>query len=98
MTSLNREEKEHQVIRALCMILFWVILRISLLVTGVLAIVQWVLAWFEDSPNPQLVRFCRRLALYQKQLLDYLTFISHDKPFPFKDWPDDPTDEQGDSA
>ncbi|MEX2321462.1 MAG: DUF4389 domain-containing protein [Saccharospirillum sp.] len=94
MASLNREEKEHQVIRALCMILFWVILRISLLVTAVLAIVQWVLAWFEDNPNPQLVRFCRRLGLYQKQMLDYLTFLSHNKPFPFSDWPDDPTDVQ----
>ncbi len=98
MASLNREGKEHQVIRALCMILFWIVLRISLLVTGVLAIVQWVLAWFEDDPNPQLAKFCRRLALYQKQLLDYLTFISNDKPFPFRDWPDDPQSEFDEAA
>jgi hypothetical protein len=92
MVPLNREGKEHQVLRALSMILFWIILRISLLVTGVLAIVHWVLAWFEDSPNPQLVRFCRRLAVYQKHILDYLTFITNDKPFPFQDWPDDETE------
>jgi hypothetical protein len=78
------------------MILFWIILRISLLITGVLAIVQWVLAWFEDNPNPQLVSFCRRLALYQKQILDYLTFISNAKPFPFSDWPEDPVEGQED--
>lgn len=98
MAPLNREAKEHQVIRALCMILFWIILRISLLITGVLAVVQWVLAWFEDDPNPQLLGFCRRLALYQKQLLDYLTFISNDKPFPFRDWPDDPESAEEEAA
>ncbi|MEJ2044407.1 MAG: DUF4389 domain-containing protein [Reinekea sp.] len=85
---MQREAREHHAIRILYMILFWVLLRISLIATGLISILQWVLMWFRDEPVKSLLTFSCSLKTFQQQVIAYLTFQSEDKAFPFADWPE----------
>ena len=85
---MEREQKEHHALRGLYMVLFWIFLRISLLVTGVIALLQWILLWFQDEPQPAMAGFSKSLTKYQQAILSYLTFETEEKVFPFTDWPE----------
>lgn len=94
MADVGREQTENQALRIVFMVLFWIVLRLGYWLTAIMALVQWVMRWFEDTPNPRLRRFSRSLSVYQHQILDYLLFNCEQKPFPFSDWPsDEPTEE-----
>jgi hypothetical protein len=92
---METEKREHHLIRLLYMILFWIFLRLSLVVTGFIAVIQWVILWFQDEPIESLMEFAGPLKSFQAQILSYLTFESDDKVFPFADWPSEekPEDE-----
>lgn len=53
----------------------------------VLTVVQALFAIFTAEPNRNLCRFGRALASYVQQILQFLTYNSQDKPFPFADFP-----------
>lgn len=84
----QKEQREHHLLRLLYMVLFWIFLRVSLVVTGLIALVQWVILWFQDEPIESLLNFSGSLTRFQAQILAYLTFKTEDKVFPFADWPD----------
>ncbi|EAR09422.1 DUF4389 domain-containing protein [Reinekea blandensis] len=84
----QKEQREHHLIRLLYMVLFWIFLRVSLFVTGLIAIIQWVILWFQDEPIESLLNFAGSLKQFQAQILAYLTFKSEEKVFPFTDWPE----------
>ena len=84
----QKEQREHHLIRLLYMVLFWIFLRVSLFVTGLIAIVQWVILWFQDEPIESLLNFAGSLKQFQTQILAYLTFKTEEKVFPFADWPE----------
>lgn len=94
MAAMDREKKERHGLRILFMVGFWLVLRLGYLLTGLMALVMWIMGWFEDEPNPRLRGFGRSLATYQHQILDFLLFNSEQKPFPFDDWPQVGTPEQ----
>jgi len=93
MQSNRRERSEHQLLRLVFMVIFGVVLRLSVILTFLLAAVQWIWRWFQHDDNQRLRGFCLALGRYQHQLLDYLLFNTEAKPFPFDDWPSDQTDE-----
>lgn len=84
---MEREQKEHHAIRGLYMVLFWIFLRISLLITALIAVIQWAVLWFQEEPIEGLVEFSDSLNLFQQQIIRFLTFKTEDKVFPFADWP-----------
>ncbi len=86
MASMDREQKERHGLRIVFMILFWLILRLSYFITVLLAFVQWVWLWF-GKPDSRLRLFSVSHARFQRQVVDYLLFNTHHKPFPFDDWP-----------
>lgn len=51
------------------------------------ALTQCLLVLFSKAPNPRLASFGGSLALYFRQLVEFLTFASDELPFPFNDWP-----------
>lgn len=67
----------------------------------VLMIVQALFSVLTGEPNYNLRRFGGALGEYVLQILQFLTYNSHDKPFPFSDFPamDDEVgaDDDGDS-
>lgn len=85
-----RERSEYQVLRLVFMIIFGIVLRLSVLLTGLLAVVQWVWGWVRREDNQRLREFCQALGRYQHQVLDYLLYNKEAKPFPFADWPSEP--------
>jgi hypothetical protein len=88
------EDREHHFIRLIFMALFWVFLRISIVVTGVIALIQWVSMWFQDGPSQPLLNFSKQLSIFQRQITEYLTFQTEAKVFPFSDWPELPVSEE----
>lgn len=84
---MEKERREHHAFRLLYMILFWIFLRVSLIVTGLIGALQWIILWFQDEPIESLLDFSSSLRLFQTQIIAYLTFETEDKVFPFADWP-----------
>lgn len=70
------------------MVLMGLAMEIVKIMTWVLAPIQLVLALFTDGPHKGVQKFGRGLGLYMHHLVDYLTFVRDDVPFPFSDWPD----------
>ncbi|PTY36731.1 hypothetical protein BGP77_05430 [Saccharospirillum sp. MSK14-1] len=89
MEANRRERSEHQLLRLVFMVIFGVVLRLSVILTFLLAAVQWIWRWFQSEENERLRGFCLALGRYQHQVLDYLLFNTEAKPFPFADWPAD---------
>ena len=87
---MEKEHREHHLFRLLFMILFWVFLRVSLVVTGLICFIQWVVLWFQDEPIESLLTFAKSLRQFQSQILAYLAFESEQKVYPFADWPSVP--------
>ena len=84
---MTKAKVEHQLLRALFMLFFWLLLRLSLIVTGALCVIQWFVLWFQEEPIEPMKRFASSLRIFQAQILDYLAYTTEDKPFPFRDWP-----------
>ena len=74
-------------LRGLFMLLFVAIYHLAAGVIAAVAVVQFVVALFNGSPNPRLSEFGEQLARYFYQIARFLTFRSDDKPWPFMDWP-----------
>jgi len=74
-------------IRALFMILFGLLYSLAGTVVIVVAVFQFVITLLGGTPNPRLLAFGRSLAVYIQQLVQFQTFNTEQKPFPFMDWP-----------
>jgi len=75
----------------LARVLFMVLMALAYYVTGtvifIVTVIQIVMVLLTDAPIERLVVFGRSLASYMRQIVNYLTFVTEDKPFPFSDWP-----------
>ena len=74
-------------LRALFMVLFWILLTLVGWVLGAVVVVQFVIVLFTGERNMQLVAFGENLGTYLKQIVDFICFVDDDKPFPFSDFP-----------
>lgn len=68
--------------------LFYFIYGITDVVLIVIALVQTFLNLFSDGPSESLQRFGSSLGVYVKQLSEFLSYASEEKPYPFSDWPE----------
>jgi hypothetical protein len=63
---------------------------VSRFVIGVVVMVQFFWVLFTGDTNADLKKFGHQLALYSLQVIEYLTFNTEDRPFPFDlKWPND---------
>jgi len=53
-----------------------------------IALVQTFLSFFSDGPSESLQRFGSSLSVYVKQISEFLSYASEEKPYPFSDWPE----------
>lgn len=74
-------------LRLLYMILFAVLLYFAGVVMVVVVVLQFLFALLSGSANDNLRRFGESLSRYIFQALQFLTYNSERKPFPFSDWP-----------
>lgn len=75
-------------LKVLYLILFYLIYRITDLVLLLVLLVQTLLNIFSGEPSQSIKEFGKSLGLYLKQISEFLSYASEDKPYPFSDWPD----------
>lgn len=73
--------------RLIFMILFVIIMWIARCIVGLIAIVQFIYVLFAGIPLKALLPFSESISSYIYQIIQFLTYLTEDKPFPFKAWP-----------
>ena len=73
--------------RGLLMILMALAYQLAGTLLFFVAMIQFVLALINDTPNARLMSFGRSLGRYQGQVANFVSFASEELPFPFTDWP-----------
>jgi len=75
-------------IRLIFMILFAVVIYwVALILIWLIAAFQFIYALLVSRPNQALLPFADSLSQYIHQIVMFLTFVTEEKPFPFKSWP-----------
>ena len=69
-------------------VLFCIIFSFMDIFLALVALVQCVLSLVSGEPNDSLKDFGSRLGIYLKQISDFVSFNSEEKPYPFSDWPE----------
>lgn len=69
-------------------ILFFIIVKyiVSLLINFI-ALFQFIVDLLTGKPNDKLLTFTQHLNIYLLQIVNFITFNSDNKPFPFTNWP-----------
>lgn len=80
--------------RGLYMLLFAVLFSVARIVGYAVVILQFLFVLFSGSTNQRLLIFGNELSRYIYQIMQYLTFNSEERPYPFSEWPDE-TSESG---
>lgn len=80
-------QPENPWLRLLYLILFAVIFNIAELVFFVVVIIQFICKVATGQVNDRLRAFGHNLAVYARDIIDYMTFYNDRKPFPFRAWP-----------
>lgn len=75
-------------IRGLLMVLFVIIKHLVSILINLIALFQFGAVLLTNQPNIKLLEFSRRLNIYFLQVVNFLTFNSESKPFPFTSWPE----------
>jgi hypothetical protein len=76
--------------RFLYMLFFAIALFIAtwcLLIIGAIALIQFIFSMLVGKPNKQLLSFSESFSQYIYQIINYITFVSDEKPFPYGAWP-----------
>lgn len=76
-------------LRSLFMVLFIIVYRIVDIVVLLIALSQWFYVLLTGDTNNSLTRFAGSLSQYIAQIVSFLGYHTHEKPFPFSDWPSD---------
>jgi len=74
-------------LRSVFMVLFFVVYRIVDILVLLVAISQWLYVLLSGDANQGLRKFAQGLSLYVAQIINYLSYNSEEKPYPFSDWP-----------
>ncbi|MDH3748915.1 MAG: DUF4389 domain-containing protein [Gammaproteobacteria bacterium] len=75
-------------LRLVFMIIFYVLASVATLVASVVVALGFLWVLFTGETNDQLRRTGQGIASYVYQIIQYLTYNSEEKPFPFDaEWP-----------
>ncbi len=74
-------------IRVLYMLLFVLAYSAAEFVLGVTVVIQVIIKLVTGSLNERLKTFGKQISVYIYDVLNFLTFNTEDKPFPFDEWP-----------
>ena len=74
-------------LRFVFMILFMAVAGVASYVITVLIFIQFIFALVTGNSEARLQKFGRNMAQYIFQILNFLTYNTEEKPFPFSDWP-----------
>ena len=75
--------------RGLYIMLFSIFYQIAILILFVTIVFQFVLKLLTDDTNEQLRQLSQRIGRYIFQIIQFMSFNSDYKPYPFGEWPED---------
>lgn len=75
-------------IRGLYMLLFLIITRLTEVVVGLIMVIQFIFKAATGTVNDNLLKFGDSLSQYLYEIVQFQTFNTEDKPFPFAQWPE----------
>lgn len=73
--------------RLLYLILFAIIFNLTELLVFIVLIVQFISKLATGKVNQRLSLLGRSLGVYTRQIVEFLTYYSDEKPYPFQSWP-----------
>lgn len=76
-------------VRALFMVLFAIAYGIAKFIIVFLVIFQFLAVLFTARANEPLLLFGKNLSVYIYEMLEFQTFNTELRPFPFSPWPDE---------
>jgi len=82
-----KPETKDKWLRGLFMLILTVCGWIAVYIVLVIAIFQFIWSLFSTGCKEDLLPFSKSLTQYLTQILQYLTYASDVKPFPFSSWP-----------
>lgn len=82
-----RRTRPQELIRGLFMILFFVVARVVEALVALLAVFQLLCALAVRRPNGNVLRFGKELSRYIAAIVEFLTYGTDEKPWPFAPWP-----------
>ncbi len=82
-------KSSNQGVRAGFMLLFYIASRFVFGLVFIIALFQLICVLITGNPNDKVLHFGRSLSYYVAQIVDYLTYNSEEKPWPFQEWPTD---------
>ncbi len=85
---INQQLQKHKMLlRSLYMIFFIVVYSVSKFLIIGLALFQLITIIMTEKPNEPILRLAQSLSIYIYQIIQFMTFNSEIKPFPFSTWP-----------
>lgn len=88
MSDNQQQEKiVNQLIRLVFMVIFAALLQVAIMVLWPVVALQFAFALISGKDNDGLRQFGKSLSTFVHQILDFLTYNTEAKPFPFQDWP-----------
>ncbi len=78
--------------RGLYILLFSICYQLAAAILFVIIVFQFALKLLTDDTNAELRLLSRRLGSYLYQLIQFMSFNSNDKPYPYGSWPEDELD------
>lgn len=91
--SINTEElkenlaKQSKWLRLLWMVAFSFIYYVAIGILWLIVVTQFLFSLFTNSPNENILKLSNGFRNYMVQILDFITYQSDEKPFPFSDFP-----------
>lgn len=80
-------KSKSQWLRGFFMVIFVILFEVAKWLAWLVVVFQFVYALISGKPNENIVRFGKELSDYIAQIMDYLTYNTESKPFPFNKWP-----------
>lgn len=89
-------KSESRWLRLIFMALFAALSYFAIMIILALACIQAIVGFITGSPNVRLLNFSDSLSHFIYQCMQFLTYNTEEKPFPFSDWPGEPTYNEAD--
>lgn len=74
-------------LRLIYMVIFMIAGSITISLASLIAFFQFLSILISNKPNENLLTLGKMLSLYIKQIIEYLTYTTEEKPYPFTAWP-----------
>lgn len=82
-----RRKPTDELIRGAFMILFFVAARLAIVLVALIALFQFLCALIVRKPNGNARRFGKDLSCYLAEIVQFLSYNTERKPWPFSPWP-----------